>query len=70
MCIAVNLEEFSLWQKKLVHLKVQFVTSLFLWQENEYDKYQGEEHNALLTELKESADLETIKLGFFCSFKL
>ena len=30
---------------------------------NEYDKYQGEEHDALLTELKESADLETIKLA-------
>ena len=42
----------------------------FLWQGNEYDKYQEDEHDALLTELKESADLETIKLGIFCSSKL
>ena len=49
--------------KELVHLQVQFATSLFLCHGNEYDEYQGEEHDALLTELKESADLETIKLA-------
>ena len=70
LCIAVNLIKSLVCDKELVHLQVQFATSLFLWQGNKHEKYQGEEHDALLTELKESADLETTKLGTFCSSKL
>ena len=70
LCVVVNLIKSLVCDTELVHLQVKFATSLFLWQGSEYDKYQGEEHDALLTELKESADLETIKLGIFCSSKL
>ena len=45
--------------KELVHLKCNLQRHYFY----EYDKYQGEEHDAILSELKESADLETIKLA-------
>ena len=62
MCNAMKFIKCLVCDNQLMHLQVQFATSLFLCHVNEYDKYQGEEHDALLTELKESAELETIKL--------
>ena len=61
-----------LCDKELVHLQVVYNLQRRHFCDREMNVTDIKRRNidALLTELKESADLETIKLGIFCSSKL